>query len=285
MSQIVKHNWNGHGIAQLKERTRIAKTDIPKGHVNATQMCQANGKQWGHYAERKSSKAYWEALSIDIGIPISSLIIQINAYGDEQGTWVHPEIAMDLAQWVSIPFRIWANRNLTKIVSGKVVELVQTKIDTLDPQSVLSQLNLAAEVMADLGIDSTIIGQLKLDAIALQLPAAKSMVEAGKKLLSSQEPLESIGLTPSDIASQLQPTLKPTEVNNILETLGLQYKHKRISSKSGKEKWEWQLTPQGLNHGHVYLTTGKQWSGGQIRWQASVVQLIQCHLDDSYERD
>ncbi|RCJ19304.1 hypothetical protein A6770_32125 [Nostoc minutum NIES-26] len=79
-------------------------------------MCHANNKYWGHYKERKSTKAYWTALSNDIGMPISSLIIEINGYGSSQGTWVHPEIAIDLAQWVSVEFRLWANRTLMKVM-------------------------------------------------------------------------------------------------------------------------------------------------------------------------
>lgn len=79
-------------------------------------MCHANNKSWGHYKERKSTKAYWTALSNDIGIPISSLIIEIDGYGSSQGTWVHPEIAIDLAQWVSVEFRLWANRTLMKVM-------------------------------------------------------------------------------------------------------------------------------------------------------------------------
>ncbi|MCG6134709.1 MAG: KilA-N domain-containing protein [Nostoc sp. LLA-1] len=86
-------------------------------------MCHANKKSWGHYKERKSTKAYWTALSNDIGIPISSLIIEIDGYGNSQGAWIHPEIAIDLAQWVSVEFRIWANRTLMKVIMG--IESVQ----------------------------------------------------------------------------------------------------------------------------------------------------------------
>jgi hypothetical protein len=94
-------------------------------------MCQANGKEWSAYARRKAAKAYWEGLANDLRINISSLIIQIDAYGDDQATWVHPEIAIDLAQWVSVAFKIWANRTLTKLVSGEIVHQPQTPAEML----------------------------------------------------------------------------------------------------------------------------------------------------------
>ncbi|WP_414587044.1 KilA-N domain-containing protein [Scytonema sp. PCC 10023] len=64
---------------------------------------------WSDY-KLKSITEYWQGLETDIGIPISSLILEIDGFGDEQSTWVHPEIAIDLGAWVSVPGRIWVNR-------------------------------------------------------------------------------------------------------------------------------------------------------------------------------
>ncbi len=273
--KIITHDWNGYGIAQLKEQTAIAKFDVPKGYVNATQMCKANGREWSSYARRKSSKAYWEGLANDLQICISSLIIHVEAYGNEQATWVHPEIAVDLAQWVSVPFKIWANRTLTKIVSGEAIADVQSKVNEIDPASLIAQLNLAAELLADLGIDPNIINQLKLDSVANQLPATKEMLEAGKKLLSTSSAHESVGLTATQVGVKLIPIMKPREVNQLLEKMRLQ-----THETSNKKKF-WQLTESGKAHGFVYFATGKeqQWSGDQIRWQESVVAEIQNYLD------
>jgi hypothetical protein len=110
------HKWHDTEINQMPENGQLGKYSIPLGYVNATQMCHANNKSWGHYKERKSTKAYWTALSNDIGIPMSSLVIEVEGYGSSQGTWIHPEIAIDLAQWVSVEFRIWANRTLMKVM-------------------------------------------------------------------------------------------------------------------------------------------------------------------------
>jgi prophage antirepressor-like protein len=120
------HSFNNHSIDQLTQETRFTKFNVPAGYVNATQMCKAGGKRWNHYASLDSTKAYWEALSAEAGIPasaetgnpVSGLVISIKGGNDKQvqGTWVHPEIAIDLAQWVSVEFRIWANRELKRVI-------------------------------------------------------------------------------------------------------------------------------------------------------------------------
>lgn len=77
------------------------------GYVNATAMCQACGKLFGHYRETIATKAYLEELSSVIGIPISELVISIKG-GDPrlQGTWVHPDVAIHLGQWCSPKFAV-----------------------------------------------------------------------------------------------------------------------------------------------------------------------------------
>lgn len=279
MSQIITHDWNGFGISQLKKEAKIAKRDVPRGYVNATQMCQANGKLWGHYAARKSSKAYWKGLADDIWIPISSLIVQVDGYGDEQATWVHPEVAVDLAQWVSVPFKIWANRTLTGVVSvsntdGEVVKSV-------DPVSLMAELNIAEQLLIELGVDTTVIKQLKVDNAISCLPNAKQMLEAGKKYISAADPVDTVGMNATQVGEHLNPIKDAKEVNELLETMGLQYKMYCTSAKTGKQKWTWQVTEEGEKYSHVHKVSNSQngWNGGQIKWQKSVAKLIQEYLD------
>lgn len=77
------------------------------GYINATAMCKTAGKLWGHYRETLATKAFLDELSSDIGIPISELVQSIKG-GDPalQGTWVHPQVAIHLAQWLSPKFAV-----------------------------------------------------------------------------------------------------------------------------------------------------------------------------------
>ena len=98
---IVPRSFNGIDIGQ---RTR-------DGYINATAMCKATNKLLADYLRLSSTKSYLEGLSVDMGIPISVLVqIQKGGKSGDQGTWVHPEIAVDIGQWCSVPMRIAVNR-------------------------------------------------------------------------------------------------------------------------------------------------------------------------------
>lgn len=57
----------------------------------------------GHYLENKTTSAFLQELSTETGIPVS-VLIQIKKGGAntlDQGTWVHPHVAINLGQWLS----------------------------------------------------------------------------------------------------------------------------------------------------------------------------------------
>lgn len=90
------------------------------GYINATAMCQAAGKLFGHYQENRATKDFIAALAADIGIPISDLVQSLKG-GDPrlQGTWVHPQVAIHLAQWLSGAFAVKVSKWVFDWMSGK----------------------------------------------------------------------------------------------------------------------------------------------------------------------
>lgn len=89
------------------------------GYINATAMCQAVGKLFADYSRLASTKEYLAALTTDMGIPISELIQGVRG-GDpaEQGTWVHPDLAIHLAQWLSPKFAVAVSRWVREWMAG-----------------------------------------------------------------------------------------------------------------------------------------------------------------------
>jgi hypothetical protein len=89
------------------------------GYINATAMCQAAGRPWSRYWELPSAKAFAQELSFDLGIPISTLIQSMKG-GDIrlQGTWVHPQVAINLAQWLSARFAVQVSQWIYDWMSG-----------------------------------------------------------------------------------------------------------------------------------------------------------------------
>lgn len=81
------------------------------GYINATAMCKAAGKQWHDYSRLTTTRPYLDALSSDTGIPLTELIQSIKGGTPHlQGTWVHPQIATHLAQWLSPEFAVQVNK-------------------------------------------------------------------------------------------------------------------------------------------------------------------------------
>lgn len=108
MNSIVLHNYNGSTISQDKD-----------SYVSLTDMAKAAGKQVGHYLRLDSTNEYLDALSTEIQIGRSSLVKAFKGGSGKQGTWAHPEIAIDFAQWCNVSFKIWANRTLRGVIEQK----------------------------------------------------------------------------------------------------------------------------------------------------------------------
>lgn len=90
------------------------------GYINATAMCKAAGKMMADYTRLKTTKEFLAALEADMGIPISQLIqVLKNGHTGEQGTWVHPQVAINLAIWLSPQFAVQVSKWVVDWMSGK----------------------------------------------------------------------------------------------------------------------------------------------------------------------
>jgi hypothetical protein len=70
------------------------------GYINATAMCQAAGKEWADYRRLQATEAFLSELSGSMGIPIDLLTHSVvRGPNHARGTWVHPLVAVNLAQW------------------------------------------------------------------------------------------------------------------------------------------------------------------------------------------
>ena len=84
------------------------------GYINAMLLCQKAGRLFGDYNRLQQTQAFSEALSADIGIPISNLVQTIRGRGDAivQETWVHPQVTIHLGQWLSPEFAVRSHAGL-----------------------------------------------------------------------------------------------------------------------------------------------------------------------------
>jgi len=97
----------------------IIQQRVRDGYINATAMCTAAGKAWADYRRLKTTDAYVNALASDMGIPISEIIQSVSGGNPQlQGTWVHPQMAVHLAQWLSPEFAVKVSRWVYEWMTG-----------------------------------------------------------------------------------------------------------------------------------------------------------------------
>lgn len=84
--------------------------------VNATEMAKPFGKLVGDWLRLKATTEFIEALSADMHIPISALIQVVKGGNSEQGTWLHEDVALEFARWLSPSFAIWCNKRIKELL-------------------------------------------------------------------------------------------------------------------------------------------------------------------------
>ena len=116
--QVIPHQ-SEMPVIRHEVRNELIDQRAVDGYINATAMCQAAGRPWSRYRDTGPTKRFVDALSTDIGIPISELIqTLIGGTPELQGTWVHPQVAIHLAQWLSPEFAVQVSRWVFEWIGG-----------------------------------------------------------------------------------------------------------------------------------------------------------------------
>ena len=99
------------------------------GYINVTNLCKAGNKQFKHWKCLEKTRGFLRVLSRSVGIPTDLLIkTQKGGLNENRGTWVHPQVAINIAQWISPAFDVK--------VSGWVYEIMMTgKVDITNTTS------------------------------------------------------------------------------------------------------------------------------------------------------
>ena len=174
--ELIPHDYTGTVIAQRAS----------DGYVNATAMCTANGKLVGHYLVTEGSKKYLKALAPVIGITITGLVlVRQGGTPSQQGTWVHPRVAVDLARWCSPDFAVWVDGWVYNWMRGQPAAPV---LDLTDPAFLRSALRKELDAHDETCLKLTHV-TTERDAAVVQL---SSEVERSGALEARVDELEPI---------------------------------------------------------------------------------------------
>lgn len=95
-------------LSQISLNNVTITSRHPDHYVNATELCQAGDKKFNDWYRLESTKELVAVLSSDTGIPATQLIESKRGASShyQQGSWIHPDLAIQLAQWISPSFAL-----------------------------------------------------------------------------------------------------------------------------------------------------------------------------------
>lgn len=115
---------------------------LEDGYINATQLCKAGGKEYSNWYKNSKTDEFLEELSTVLQIRRTELL-KLNQGGNEQSTWVHPRVAIHIAQWVSPKFAV--------VITGWIQQLLSTGSVALERPikafATLTEMDIEAEVL------------------------------------------------------------------------------------------------------------------------------------------
>ncbi len=242
------------------------------GYLSATDMCKATGKLFADYKRLNATHDFLVELfdflskNPDMGYPITEQnqqLIQTVQGGPprEQGTWAHPFVAINLAQWCSPKFAV--------MVTGWVYELLTKGTVSLDFKKSNLEIAKFAKAQSAKLDERGVVGNAKQIALNNSIKAEFDCdILAMYNLISPTSAAPQTLLIPTDIAKRVG--LKNAKLVNLkLIELGLQTKH-----RDDKNRLYYKLTEEGFKYGQ-YQDTGKPpkicESARAIRWYKNVL--------------
>ena len=242
----VSRSWNGTPISR---RT----TD---NYVNATAMCKANGKRWSDYRESDRAERYLQALESVTEISVNGLIDTKIGGSSGGGTYVHPQVAIDLARWISAPFAVW--------MDGWFLEGVSQVRDT-------QPLSLPPSLQETMGAAEALAAMVSRVGGDPQQSMAKSLTVMARYSKKEHPQLSDMFLeTQRALNPAVDEYVQPTRLLELMmETLG--EKQVAALALAAKNAGWIQRMDMRLLPNQILIKMGYQFKGGRRRDEPSYV--------------
>lgn len=182
------------------------KTNDGTTYVNATQMAKPFGKRSAEYLRLPSTVTLINAIVGFSHYDINQLVITERG-GINPCTWLHEDIALDLAQWLSIDFKLWCNDRLKELLTTGKTEIL---IPENDDEIILKSMTI----------------------LQSRLSVANMTIEEQDRTIKIQEPvvnyaIEVLSSTSTYNTEQIAKELgmrSPQQLNNLLKSMKVQHK-------------------------------------------------------------
>lgn len=234
-------------------------------YVSATEMAKPFGKRPNDYLSLPSTNELVKAITRKSGIAENQLI-KINRGGLNPATWLHEDVALDFAQWLSVDFRLWCLDRLKELLKYGITA-TQPTIETIidDPDNAIKLLTALKQERAE---RQRLAEQNELHKQQLEMAAPK--VQYYDTVLMSESTYNT-----NNIAKEFG--MSARTLNSILQSKGVQY----------RQGGQWLLYHKYQNRGftktHTYAFTRLDGSTGtsiQTVWTEAGRKFIHELLGD-----
>ena len=197
---VIKYDYNG---------TEITFQHGANVMVNATEMAKPFDKQPYNWLRTQQTQEFIKELSATRKCVPTDLVLVRNG-GDNYGTWMHEDVAMEFARWLSPKFAIWCNDRIKELLTQGVTTIndddatIEKAMDILHKR--LEQSRAEAQRL-----------QMQNDIQDQQLRIQAPKVEYHDKVLASQSTYNT-----TQIAKEFG--WGAVTLNKKLQDLGIQYK-------------------------------------------------------------
>jgi len=152
-------------IDEEKDKITLGNVEVisrqSDGYINASQLCKAGKKYYADWFRLEKTKEFLTELSTELKIDILTdktdkadcggishkentnvSLIEINQHNDsDKSTWVHPRVAIHIAQWISPKFAVNVTGWIHKLLSTGSVKLERP----VKSFSTLTEIDIEAE--------------------------------------------------------------------------------------------------------------------------------------------
>lgn len=194
--------------------------------INATQMAKPFGKSPKDFLKTEQTKQYIIALS-EVKKILSSDLVKV-VYGDNGGTWMHEDVALEFARWLSPTFAIWCN--------DRIKELMTTGVTTISNDD--EAIAYAMQVL-----------NKRLE----QARQEKAMLEQQNNYLTSEMKQQSPKVQYYDNTLQSAHTYTSTQMAKELNMRTAEQLHKALKEKGIMfyQSGQWMLTAKYSENGYT----------------------------------
>lgn len=180
------------------EGTPISFSNTDGLMINATQMAKPFGKRVADFLNNQQTKDFIAELS-EVRKSVSTDLVKVK-HGNNGGTWMHEDVALEFARWLSPKFAIWCNDRIKELLSQGVATVS-------DDDDIIAQ---AMNVL-----------QRRLDAKQQQLQLAQSTIETQNHQIQTLTPM-------ADYTREVLQSTSTFTLTQVAKDLGMRSVHSLI---------------------------------------------------------